>query len=154
VTGLITQLIFQADRHILAGWQPALDFTYYAPISIILACLEVDIAVLAASMPIFWPILLLALQPILVTQEVHVTSEPRYGLRYVSSEVELESGSASVHSETELRKPSLAKRAHYKDAYTIERVYPVNEHPAHRSIEVQGWEPPSPVIDWNGVLRN
>ena len=83
-----------------------------------------------------------------------MTSEPRYGFRYVSSEVELESGSASVHSETQLRKASLAKREDYKDAYTIERVRPVSEHPAHRSIEVQGWEPPSPVIDWNDVLRN
>ena len=140
--------------HVPAGWEPHLDFTYYAPISIILACLEVDIAVLAASMPIFWPILLLAWQPILVTHEVEVTSEPRYGFRYVSSEVELESGSASVHSETELRKPSLAKTRHYKEAYTIERVVPVSEHPAHRSMEVQGWEPPSPTIDWKDVLRD
>jgi hypothetical protein len=59
-----------------------------------------------------------------------------------------------VKSETELRKPSLAKRDHYKEAFTIERVIPVSEHPAHRSMEVQGWEPPSPMLDRNDVLRD
>jgi hypothetical protein len=121
-----------------AGWEPQLDFTFYAPISILLACLEVDIAVLAASMPVFWPIVLQVLQPILVTHEVHVTREPRWR----SSEVELEC--ASMHSEAELhRKSSVAKINHYNGTYTVDRICAVDdvEHPADRTIEVHGkWD--------------
>ena len=67
--------------------------------------------------------------------------------------MELDSGSASVHSETELRHVSLARKDYNKDAYTVERVYPVNEHPPRGSMEVQGWEPPTPTSNWHGDLR-
>jgi hypothetical protein len=123
-----------------AGWEPHLDFTFYAPISILLACLEVDIAVLAASMPVFWPVILRVLGPIFVTQEVHVTREPRWR----QSDVELEC--ASMHSEAELhRKSSAATINRGKDAYVVERICPVNdaERPVHSTIEVHG--------EWDGT---
>ena len=112
--------------------EPHLDFTFYAPISIILACLEVDIAVLAASMPIFWPIILRVLGPIFVTYEVHITRES-----WRSSDMELEC--ASMHSEAELhRKSSVAKTNHYQETYVVERVYPRKdvEYPERRTIEM------------------
>lgn len=102
-----------------AGWSPTLDFTFYAPISILLGCLEVDIALLAASMPIFWPIIIKALQPILVVHEVRITWHRRWG----ASEEELES--ASVHSETELNHNKGG--SYYKDSTVVESVIPLDE---------------------------
>jgi|TARA_R110002003_G_scaffold52_16_gene4457 hypothetical protein len=52
---------------------------------IILSCLEIDLAVICASMPIFWPIIEKSLAAIFVSYEVNVTEEridDDYGLSY------------------------------------------------------------------------
>ncbi|KAH7128150.1 hypothetical protein B0J11DRAFT_430864 [Dendryphion nanum] len=56
----------------------SLDFTWWYPITLILACLEVDFALMCASMPIFWPVLIESFAQILVVQEVRVTHH-RFG---------------------------------------------------------------------------
>ncbi|KAI3340477.1 hypothetical protein F4824DRAFT_423351 [Ustulina deusta] len=53
-----------------AGTYPVMDPTFYAPISIVLAALEVDLASIVASIPIFWPMLTHSWGKIFVTQEV------------------------------------------------------------------------------------
>ena len=99
-----------------AGWKPELDFTYYAATPILLACLELDIAVLAASMPIFWPILLRIVPGIKVMKEIHVSRERRWG----ASEVELETGSQT--SQAELRRKE--RKGSKKKEFVIERFLP------------------------------
>jgi hypothetical protein len=52
---------------------------------IMLSCLEIDLAIICASMPIFWPIIEKSLASIFVSYEVDVTTErvpDDYGLAY------------------------------------------------------------------------
>ncbi|OTA99593.1 hypothetical protein M426DRAFT_44834, partial [Hypoxylon sp. CI-4A] len=65
-------------EHQVATW-PTRDPTWYGPISIVLAVLEVDAASICASVPVFWPVLRdLNWGKIFVTQEVNITRETRY----------------------------------------------------------------------------
>ncbi|KAH3917075.1 hypothetical protein HBI56_122630 [Parastagonospora nodorum] len=68
-----------------AATYPYLDFTWWSPIMIVLSCLEIDLAIICASMPIFWPIIEKSLAAIFVSYEVDVTEErvqDEYGLAY------------------------------------------------------------------------
>ncbi|KAI1175710.1 hypothetical protein F4777DRAFT_598105 [Nemania sp. FL0916] len=56
---------------------PVPDPTFYGPTSIVLAALEVDLASIVASIPVFWPLLTHGWDAIFVTQEVHVTRHHR-----------------------------------------------------------------------------
>lgn len=56
---------------------PTFDPTWYGPTPIVLAALEVDIAVISAALPVFWPVLRNLQLNILVTREVKVTMEQR-----------------------------------------------------------------------------
>jgi len=52
---------------------------------IVLSCLEIDLAIMCASMPIFWPMLEKSFAAIFVQYEVNVTEErieDEYGLAY------------------------------------------------------------------------
>lgn len=51
---------------------------------IVLSCLEIDLAIICASMPIFWPIIEKSLSAIFVSYEVQVVEErvDDYGLTY------------------------------------------------------------------------
>ncbi|RWA10581.1 hypothetical protein EKO27_g4540 [Xylaria grammica] len=60
-----------------AGTYPVVDPTFYAPQSIVFAALEVDLASIVASIPVFWPMLTQSWGNIFVTQEVHVTRHHR-----------------------------------------------------------------------------
>ncbi|KAH9876632.1 hypothetical protein J1614_003764 [Plenodomus biglobosus] len=63
-----------------AGTIPVLDMTYYTPLVYIFGVLEVNIAIMAASIPIFWPIMVtIAAGKIFVVNEVeiHVESASR-----------------------------------------------------------------------------
>ncbi|KAL6702642.1 hypothetical protein ACN47E_001265 [Coniothyrium glycines] len=51
------------------------DFTYWLPEVIVFSCLEVDFAIMCASMPIFWPTIKAAWSRIYITNEVIVTHE-------------------------------------------------------------------------------
>ncbi|KAJ4301415.1 hypothetical protein N0V90_003507 [Kalmusia sp. IMI 367209] len=55
----------------------AVDFTWWYPLTMILASLEIDFAIICASIPIFWPVIISALPQIFVTQEVRVTHHRR-----------------------------------------------------------------------------
>ncbi|KAK6211741.1 hypothetical protein QIS74_11005 [Colletotrichum tabaci] len=58
-----------------AGTYPTLDVTWYAPLPMVLAILEIDIAAICASIPVFWPVLQSSMGMIFVTREVKVTTE-------------------------------------------------------------------------------
>ena len=61
-----------------AAMWPARDPTWYSPITIVLAALEVDMANICASVPVFWPVFEAHFGKIFVTQEVRVTTEERW----------------------------------------------------------------------------
>jgi hypothetical protein len=60
-----------------AGSYPVHDPTWYGPISLLLAALEVNCASICASVPIFWPVISPYFGTIFVTQEVRVEHEYR-----------------------------------------------------------------------------
>ncbi|RMZ66284.1 integral membrane [Pyrenophora seminiperda CCB06] len=63
---------------------PYVDWTWWTPILIVLSCSEIDLAVICASMPIFWPILEKSFNSIFVSYEVQVVEERilDYGAQY------------------------------------------------------------------------
>ncbi|KAJ1323012.1 hypothetical protein MN608_11866 [Microdochium nivale] len=64
--------------HNKAATYPAFDPTWYAPVSVLLAVLEIDCAAICASMPIFWPQIAKHWGGIVVVHEVKVTRETRH----------------------------------------------------------------------------
>ena len=78
----------------IAGWRlqtitshqaatyPTRDPTWYAPVTFILAAVEVDVAAICASIPIFYPVVAAAAtEPwgrIFITHEVRITREDRF----------------------------------------------------------------------------
>lgn len=54
-----------------------MDPTWYGPKSIVLAAIEVNLATVCASVPVFWPMITQGLGKIFVTQEVHVVHQHR-----------------------------------------------------------------------------
>ncbi|KAI8959389.1 hypothetical protein F5Y11DRAFT_368106 [Daldinia sp. FL1419] len=108
---------------------PTRDPTWYGPISIILAVLEVDAASVCASVPIFWPVLRnLDWGKIFVTQEVNITRETRY---MEDDEDRLTHGTthSRTGSETDLgggdrRGLRNNKEAYYQDSYVLSQVDP------------------------------
>ncbi|KAL6706100.1 hypothetical protein ACN47E_006016 [Coniothyrium glycines] len=67
-----------------AATYPYMDFTWWSPTMIVLSCLEIDLAVICASMPIFWPVIERSLAAIFVSFEVQVVEErvDGHGLAY------------------------------------------------------------------------
>lgn len=64
---------FKHSGEPLQGW----DFTWWYPETLIFSCLEVDFAIICASMPIFWPTVVANFNAIFVTKEVHITHQDR-----------------------------------------------------------------------------
>ncbi|KZL63923.1 integral membrane protein [Colletotrichum incanum] len=58
-----------------AGTYPTLDVTWYAPRPMVLSILEIDVAAICASLPVFWPMLQNSMGMIFVTREVKITTE-------------------------------------------------------------------------------
>ncbi|KZM20215.1 hypothetical protein ST47_g8651 [Ascochyta rabiei] len=54
------------------------DYTFWLPEVLAFSCLEVDFAIICASMPIFWPTVKTAWSQITVTREIIVTNELRF----------------------------------------------------------------------------
>ncbi|KAF2086976.1 hypothetical protein K490DRAFT_66288 [Saccharata proteae CBS 121410] len=69
-----------------AGSYPTQDETWYAAPIVIMSCLEVNLAILCASMPIFWPYLpRLSFHGIKVVREVIIRNETRRDRPYNTS---------------------------------------------------------------------
>ncbi|KAF9870945.1 integral membrane protein [Colletotrichum karsti] len=63
--------------HSRAGTYPTLDPSWYGCVPIVLAAVEVNLATICASLPVFWPALQLSLGSIFITKEIEITSEIR-----------------------------------------------------------------------------
>ncbi len=111
-------------QHKAAMW-PVKDPTWYGPISILLAVLEVDCASICASVPVFWPVLSRQLGKIFVTKEIEIIHEDRYEF----------DNYAHSWTETELRtKPgSSYKEIQFNDSF----VNPLWKTPSAGSVEVR-----------------
>ena len=54
----------------------AMNFTWWYPLALIVSCLEINFAIMCASMPIFWPVFVQSMsQMFVVTKEVEVRVE-------------------------------------------------------------------------------
>ncbi|KAI1391774.1 uncharacterized protein F4822DRAFT_105241 [Hypoxylon trugodes] len=138
VVGLISMgifvLVFAVWRlitiidHQVASW-PTRDPTWYGPISIILAVLEIDAASVCASVPIFWPVISsMNWGKIFVTQEVNITRETRY-MEDDEDELTRDTTHSRTGSEAELgesgRKGARNKGMYYQDSYVLSHVDPL-----------------------------
>ncbi|KAJ4357757.1 uncharacterized protein N0V89_002333 [Didymosphaeria variabile] len=120
-----------------AATSPYIDFTWWTPISIILSCLEIDLAIMCASMPIFWPVIEESFAAIFVTREVQITEQRRYsfadrGLAYELEHSDTMRRQASVKTQSTSRESLVITRLesgknveeHYKDPYLAAQVDP------------------------------
>lgn len=130
-----------------ATTSPTFDPTWYSPISIVLGALEVNVASIAASVPIFWPRLKARLDEIFVTREVTITTRNRRSNRFseeVGARIELHrtasedagnrwnrcpSRAGSESSQSRLAEPKAAEKKsnHYKDDYILDQVDPLRK---------------------------
>lgn len=112
--GVVVALSIWRLSHIIisrAATYPYLDFTWRSPLAIVLACLEVNLAIICASMPIFWPIVEQSFSSIFVKFEVQMVEErvsDDYGLAYelehrITSDPSLKSSGTSTHELTDQR---------------------------------------------------
>ncbi|KAI1333937.1 hypothetical protein F5Y15DRAFT_430164 [Xylariaceae sp. FL0016] len=136
-----------------AGTYPVLDPTWYGPKSIVLAAIEVDLASVVASVPIFWPIVEQTFGKIFVTQEVHVThhhrrlsNEDQFELQPSQTTLSHRSqGSEASLALAEMAKSASRGRAgtvqpkpsHYKDEYVMNRVIPLGLEEKEATSEAQ-----------------
>ncbi|KAI2470664.1 hypothetical protein F4781DRAFT_164982 [Annulohypoxylon bovei var. microspora] len=116
-------------EHQVATW-PTRDPTWYGPISIVLAVLEVDAASICASVPIFWPVLRkLDWGKIFVTQEVNITRETRYmdddEDRLTRDTTHSRTGSEADLGGDSSRKGMKNKGMYYQDSYVLSQVDPL-----------------------------
>lgn len=97
------------------GWYPTRDPTWYGPKSILLIILEVNVASICASVPIFWPVLRPYLGAIFVTHEFSVNYEERESI-------------------SSLRKGDAEHgiNAHYHDMYIMDLVDPLTAREKER----------------------
>jgi hypothetical protein len=84
-----------------AALHPYPDFTWWAPSSIILSCLEIDLAIICASVPIFWPVIQKSFAAIFVSFEVEIKE---YRLEHMKSNgresLKSNSSTASIYRAT------------------------------------------------------
>ncbi|EOA87612.1 hypothetical protein ACJQWK_08728 [Exserohilum turcicum] len=88
MTGLFTLGAIAVMMAILRLWSTfkhnassaqSFDFVWWYPEVLIISSLEVSFAIMCASMPIFWPTVMISWGHIFVTNEVRVTSHERLG---------------------------------------------------------------------------
>ncbi|TQN64425.1 hypothetical protein CSHISOI_10995, partial [Colletotrichum shisoi] len=125
VNGISVARFVTILQHRSATW-PTLDFPWYAPISIVLSAVEVDVAMIASSVPIFWPVLRKRFPGIFVTKEVEVTREVR---RLESVELDDDVGaeegrSSRVGSEASLRQENRGGDGLYRDEFVTNQIDP------------------------------
>ncbi|KAK0650001.1 hypothetical protein B0T16DRAFT_457361 [Cercophora newfieldiana] len=101
-----------------AGWYPTRDPTWYGPKSILLIVLEINVASICVSVPIFWPVISPYLGAIFVTHEFSVNYEE--------------------HSSSRDR----GVNDHYKDSFIMDLVDPLGSSTNRyiRSREKEKWE--------------
>lgn len=123
-----------------AGWSPTMDFTWRAPISIVLGCLEAQIAIIAVSIPIFWSVLEEQILQIFVQNEIEIT-EISHAVELDNASLKSDAGSEEGLAPTRTRRWSPPSRMKdQKDTFNkevIERINPMR-NTFESSVETQG----------------
>ncbi|KAF9693665.1 hypothetical protein EKO04_008337 [Ascochyta lentis] len=105
-----------------AGLSPYPDFTWWTPVSIIVSCLEIDLAIICASVPIFWPVMQKSLSAIFVSHEIEVveTRIEDHGLAYELEHTKTR-GHHSLNSSSGTSTHELTNEAEdgYKEPYSV-----------------------------------
>ncbi|KAF2115940.1 hypothetical protein BDV96DRAFT_599480 [Lophiotrema nucula] len=118
----------------------SLDFTWWYPLTLIISCIEVDFAIMCASMPIFWPLITSSWNEIFVTREVHVTHHYRLddSSDGVNGGYEMD-GRNSLKSCTSqeglTRTKTLRVKTDYADQYVVDHV--TGKVPSSAEVEVE-----------------
>ncbi|KAJ8117651.1 hypothetical protein OPT61_g1187 [Boeremia exigua] len=121
-----------------AGTFPVLDMSYYAPLVYIFSVLEVNIAILCASIPIFWPMISsLAANKILVVNEIVVHVE-----EYQKTSFDGQSGIG------------LAEQAAFKSPFDSPTTSPQHPHSGRLSTIVRSFERPSKDLSRKAKRRS
>ncbi|KAF2127152.1 hypothetical protein P153DRAFT_398518 [Dothidotthia symphoricarpi CBS 119687] len=130
-----------------AATVPYMDFTWFSPVPVVLSCLEVDLAIICASMPIFWPVLQKSLSAIFVSYEVQITEDhvEDHGLAY-----ELEHNKSerrgSVRSCSGTSTDELTKE---EEGFELKGQYPMGVDPFEtRGPQVNIKSQPKPEPHW------
>ncbi|KAH8651126.1 hypothetical protein BX600DRAFT_516720 [Xylariales sp. PMI_506] len=150
--GLLAVLLMGGIVNVLSIWKtisivqhhatmyPTFDPTWYGPITILLGTLEVDTAIICASVPVFWPTLSSKLNAIFVTKEVtihrmnrssHFDEAFELGGRYrQQASLNHLSRSRTTSQSTlgliESLEHDIGKDKHYRDKYILGQVDPLN----------------------------
>ena len=110
------------------GYYPTHDPTWYGPKSILLIVLEVNIASICASVPIFWPVIAPYLGNIFVTREFTVKTETVWVRDGPKRSGSSSGSSAGGGGTTDLE-------AHYKDPYVRGQVDPFGASQVETVVE-------------------
>lgn len=102
-----------------AATYPTLDPSWYGCIPAVLSALEVHLATICASMPVFWPVIQENLGRILVTREVDVTRET---LDF--SNINNSFDDSDMYA---LDAVNTTKKQHFDQNYILSRVDPLRE---------------------------
>ncbi|KAH8896470.1 hypothetical protein GQ53DRAFT_838575 [Thozetella sp. PMI_491] len=114
-----------------AATYPEVDPTWYAPVSLVLAALELDVASICASVPVFWPVIERHFGKIFITQEVEVTREARWTAHELDDRSELTGQGGQYRSDAsdgELTKGDNLQPGemnHYVEEYVMGRWDPI-----------------------------
>ena len=106
------------------GYRPTHDPTWYGPLSLLLIVLEINIASICASVPIFWPVIAPYFGAIFVTREFSVKTETVWE----DKRADTSGGSSVGRSDPE---------AHYKDPYVRDQVDPFGASQVETVVESQ-----------------
>ncbi|KAI3542328.1 hypothetical protein CSPX01_07083 [Colletotrichum filicis] len=132
VNGVSVVRLYSIIQH-RSATRPTLDPMWYGPLSIVLSAVEVDLAMVASSVPIFWPVLRQRFPGIFVTKEVEVTREVRR-LESVELEDDMEmepDRRSRVGSEASLRQENINQGGgaggRYMDEFIVNQVDPLRK---------------------------
>lgn len=111
-----------------AATLPTFDPTWYGPTPIVLSSMEVCLATICASLPVFWPVLKKTLGPyIMVTHEIKVTRQSRQDYEYGDGDTELPRRGPTLEWEDPLRLPSLVEGKSHDTSYQFSVSSPQQE---------------------------
>jgi hypothetical protein len=116
-----------------------LDFTWWFPLLMIISAIEVDFAIITASIPIFWPVIVSSLPQIFVTHEVHITRHERLPDQPNGGDFEMDRPNSlkSNNSQEGLTWKQANSKTDYNDSFVLDHVTGKAQENGRVEIQVQ-----------------
>ena len=111
--------------HNRAATFPTLDPSWYGCVPAVLSVLEVNLATICASLPVFWPVIKENLGKILVTREVDITRETR-DFSTINNNWE-DSDAYALEVVPSNQEPHLDQKPHHDQRYMLSHIDPLQE---------------------------